>query len=144
MRLRPSTKADRVRLMTLRLEGVSKELAKVIVKCERIIALDYKDWFEIPNVKVETSVKMRDFFGEKVPIIFLIFSINGKRVLGWAEYNPHFLYKCFYGNYPNPMDRAFTNKLTRVINSIYPRASRKKNLAKKVIETFFKVKVREL
>jgi len=143
MRLRKATKSDRLRLMTLRLQGVSKELAKVIIKCERIIALDYKDWFEIPKVKVETSVKTRDFFGEKVTVVFLIFSINGKRVLGWAEYSDVFLHKCFYGNFPNPMDRVFTQKLTRVINSIYPRASRKKDLAKKVIETFFKVKVRE-
>jgi len=143
MRLRKSTREDKVRLMTLRLEGVSEELAKVIVKCERITALDYKDWFEIPNVKVETSVKIRDFLGEDVKIVLLRFSINGKRVHGWAEYNPFFLYKCFYGNFPNPMDRAFTKKLTRLINAIYPRASRKKGLAKKAIESFFKVKVRE-
>ena len=45
MRLRKSTKGDRIKLMTLRLEGISRELAKVLIKCERIIALDYKDWF---------------------------------------------------------------------------------------------------
>jgi len=143
MRLRKATKSDRLRLMTLRLQGVSKELAKVIIKCERIIALDYKDWFEIPNVKVETSVKTRDFFGEKVKVVLLRFSINGRRIQGWAEYSDVFLYKCFYGNFPNPMDRIFTNKLTRVINAISPRASRKKELAKKTIETHFKVKVKE-
>jgi len=147
MRLRKETNQDKVRKMMLRAKGLSKELVTSLVDGERIIALDYKTWFEIP---VRVKVKwVRTYPPMSLPfnieVVTVTFFINGRKVKGWSEWNAKVL--ATYLSHPAPLcgsglECVFTKKLTQVINSLVPNASRNKKLAKKVIESLYGVKVK--
>ena len=62
--------------------------------------------------------------------------------MGWTEWSPIELYQVFKGMAKDLIDFTFSRKLTKVINTIYPNASRNKQIAKKVIEGFFQIKVK--
>jgi len=142
MRLRKETGKDKVRKMILRTKGLPKHLVISLVDAERIIAFNYRNWFEIPKVNVRMkwlkNSEMRKYFS-KFGIYALVstFYINGKRLRGWAEWDSKILATDL-----SSLEVAFNNKLTSVINTIQPNASRDKNRAKRVIEKFFKVKVK--
>jgi len=150
MRLRKETNQDKVRKMMLRAKGLSKELVTSLVDGERIIALDYKTWFEIPKVRVKvkwvrTYPSMALPFNRDIEVVTTAFFINGRKVKGWAEWNAKVL--ATYLSHPAPkcgsgLECVFTKKLTQVINSLVPNASRKKKLAKKVIESLYGIKVK--
>jgi len=146
MKLRPITKNDKVKKLALKLKGLPKEVINTIIFCDRVTALNYK-WFEIPKVRVEA--KYKNSFNLGLPIgqsssytlrtlyVFtLYYYINNKRLYGWSETNNSILRSC--------LEIDFANKLTRTLNTISPNTSRSKEKSKKLIEKFFKVKVREL
>ena len=142
MRLRKETGRDKIRKMILRTKGYPKDLVKALIKPERIIALNYKGWFEIPKVSVSMkwlkNSEMRKYFSTfGIYPLVSTFYINGKRLKGWSEWNSKVLATDL-----SLLEVAFSNKLTSVINTIQPNASRDKNKAKRVIEKFFKVKVK--
>ncbi len=150
MRLRKETQQDKIKRMMLRAKGLSKELVTCLVDGERIIALDYKTWFEIPKVRVKvkwirTFCSMTLPFNRDIEVVTTAFFINGCRVKGWAEWNAKILAGSL--SHPAPkcgshLEYLFTKKLTQVINTLVPNASRKKSLAKRVIESFYGVKVK--
>jgi len=144
MRLRKETNKDKIKRMMLRAKGLPKDLVTCLVDGERIIALDYKTWFEIPKVRVEVKW-LKTFVLANIQVVTTKYYINGKRVRGWSEWNSKILVTSL--SHPAPrcgslLEYAFTEKLTNVINSLVPNASRKKSLAKKVIESLFGVKVK--
>jgi len=141
MRLRKETGRDKIRKMILRTKGYPKDLVRALVKPERIIALNYKNWFEIPkvNVKMKWLKSYSNYYFAKVGVYVVtsVFYINKKRLKGWSEWNSKVLATDL-----SLLEVAFSNKLTSVINTIQPNASRDKNKAKRVIEKFFRVKVK--
>ena len=144
MRLRKETKQEQAKKLALIVKGFPKELVTCLMDTKRIIALDYKTWFEIPKVRIKAKW-LKSTPHPDLQIITTKYYINGKRIRGWSEWNSKVLATSL--KYPAPrsgslLEYAFTHKLTQVINSLVPNASRDKNLAKKVIENQFGVKVK--
>ncbi len=96
----------------------------------------YKNFFIIPKVKFRVQLGKK--YGGKTEYSWIYVSINGKKVSGALLFIPEFSLS------KQEIDYWVSQKITRAINFFNPKASRNKRIAKRIIESFFKVKVKEV
>lgn len=128
------------------------EIAKALNNIDSIKSFKYKNFFSIPKVKVTWQVgRFAYFFSQQQvsPLSFiggkegkLTFTINSKPVRGWILFDHPPMFDTL-SDTKKWLNIVLSEKLTSVINSIEPNASKSRTSAKKVVESYFGVKVRK-
>jgi len=113
-----------------------RKVAKNINLLQNKTSIVYKDFFIIP--KVSLKLKLEKKYGGTTEYSWIHITINGKKL----PFTFLFVPEMYWDN--KEIDYWITQKITRTINIIEPGASRHKEKAKKVVEKFFNVKVKEI
>jgi len=113
-----------------------QKVAKNLNFLENKNTILYKNFFIIPKVKFRVQLSKR--YGGKTEYSWIYVSINGKKISGALLFIPEWSLSA------GELDYWVSQKITRAINFFNPKASRNKRIAKRIIESFFKVKVKEV